>query len=195
MCHYRIAAMEPLGTDTEFTVDEKTGGNPRCSVTSRSQSGAMDGWMWCVDVSTGPSLSQLLCLPPLLWQSSCRVVCVRRRIATASVVLWQHAALQKALKKHIQVDSNELAVASMANSEDDLQAGARPPPTKSAPSSLQAPTRPAKRSGLGIDIPGMCTAFGCRLWHASPVRVVYVAFRSSGDDLLPQMPPASRRTR
>jgi hypothetical protein len=147
----------------------------------------------CMRVSTAVPLHSL-CVPPLLWQSSCRVVGVRRRIATASVVLWQHAALQKALKKHIQVDSNELAVASMANSEDDL-AGARPPPTKSAPSSLQAATRPTKRSGLGIDIPGMCTAFGCRLWHASPVRVVYVAFRRSGDDLLPQMPPASRRTR
>jgi hypothetical protein len=80
-------------------------------------------------------------------------------------------------------DSNELAVASMAKYEDDL-AGARPPPTKSAFRPLQAATRPAKRCGLGIDIPGMSTAFGCGLWHASPVRAIVanVASPCSSDD-------------
>ena len=118
------------------------------------------------------------------------LVGARRRIAAASAAphsaMTRHATLsgiQKALRELIRVDRNELAVASMANSEDDL-AGARPPPTKSAPSSLQAPTRPAKRRGLGIDIPGTSTAFGCRLWHASPVRVTVanVASPFSSDD-------------
>jgi hypothetical protein len=151
-------------------------------------------------------------------QTPRRFVGARRGIAAASAAphsaAAQHATLsgilhtvrnvQKVLRERIREsdDSNELAVTSMAKYEDDL-ACARPPPTKSAFRPLQAPIRPAKRRGLGIDIPGMSTAFGCGLWHAYkrrlsvqlPQMLRLHAQVMTNDGFLPQMPPTSRRTR